>query len=115
MFKALWESINNINTRSKSNQNSLLLLQIIYSDPTNKIYGLDRLIKMTPKNDLRGEQIRSIDDVELNFDKLIEAVNSNAVAKVRYYSEIESIEKSLKKEALDSKLIKLKFNNSTNS
>ena len=31
MLKVLWESINNANTRTKANQNSLLLLQIIYS------------------------------------------------------------------------------------
>lgn len=107
MFKALWESVNNINTRSKSNQNSLLLLQIIYSAPTNKIYGLDRLIKMTPKNDMRGEQIRSIDDVELDFSQLIEAVRSDAVAKVQYYCEIAGIGNSLKENALDGKLVKL--------
>jgi len=109
MFKALWESVNNINTRSKSNQNSLLLLQIIYSDPTNKIYGLDRLIKMTPKNDKGGEQIRSIDDVEFDFTKLMATVNSDAVASVRFYSELEKIENGLKEKALDEKIVKMDF------
>ncbi len=116
MFKSLWESINNINTRSKANQNSLLLVQIIYSDPTKKIYGLDRLIKMTPKNDLRGEQIRSIDDVEFDFSKLMDAAKSDAVAKVRYFTEIEGLKKGLQEKTPDGKLVKMDFDpNSLNS
>ena len=85
MFKALWESINCANTRTKSNQNSLLLLQIIYSDPTKKLYGLDRLIKLNPKDNKRGEQLRSIEDFEFDFANLITAVAPNIIKEVRYY------------------------------
>lgn len=96
MFKALWESINCANTRTKSNQDSLLLLQILYSEPTKKLYGLDRLIEITPKDNQRGEQLRSIDDFEFDFTNLIEAVNSDAVAEVRYYCDIKDIEDKIK-------------------
>ena len=95
MFRAMWESINNINTRSKSNQNSILLLQIIYSDPTNKIYGLDRLIKPIPNNDMRNEQIRSLDDYEFDFTELKRVFGSEFVTKINYYSEIENIKKMI--------------------
>src|SRR5690606_4333059 len=47
MFKALWESINNANTRSKSNQSSILLLQIVYANKTDKVYGTDRLVSIS--------------------------------------------------------------------
>lgn len=96
MFKALWESINGANTRTKSNQNSLLLLQIIYSEPTKKLYSLDRLINIEPKDNKRGEQIRSIDDFEFDFANLITAVNSNIVKEVKYYCDIADIENKIK-------------------
>lgn len=92
MFKALWESINSANTRTKSNQNSLLLLQVVYSEPTKKLYGLDRLIKLAPKDNKRGEQLRSVDDFDFDFTNLVEAVNTDAVSKVRYYCDINNIE-----------------------
>ena len=95
MFKALWESINNANTRTKSNQNALLLAQIIYSDTNKKIYGVDNLIKLKTK-DKRDEQLRSIEDYEFNFTKLFEKVNSPSIEKVKYYTEIEKIESLLK-------------------
>lgn len=85
MFKALWESINGANTRTKSNQNSMLLLQIVYSEPAKKLYGLDRLIKLTHNDNKRGEQLRSIDDFEFDFTGLFTAVNSNIIKEVRYY------------------------------
>lgn len=111
MFKALWESINGANTRTKSNQNSLLLLQIVYSKPNNKLYGLDRLIKITPKDNKRDEQIRSIDDFDFDLSGLIEAVNSDAVEKVQYYSDIKAIEDLIKDkpEAGRSKFKKMTF------
>ncbi len=73
-----------------------MLLQILYSEPTKKLYGLDRLIEITPKDNQRGEQLRSIDDFEFDFTNLIEAVNSDAVANVRYYCDIKDIEDKIK-------------------
>lgn len=96
MFKALWESINIANTRSKSNQNSLLLLQIMYAETTKKIYGLDRMIKLNPKENKRGEQIRNINDFELDFSDLLSSVDTKVVQEVQYCTEIKSIENSLK-------------------
>jgi CRISPR-associated protein Csh2 len=94
MLKALWESINSANTRTKANQNSLLLLQIVYSDTNKKIYGLDRLVQLDSK-EKKGDQLRSIDDFELEFTKLTEKVNSENVQEVRYYTEAEKIKNLL--------------------
>lgn len=104
MFKALWESINNANTRTKSNQNSLLLLQIIYSDNNKKLYGLDKFITLN-KNDKKGEQLRTIDDYDFDFSKLIERINSDIIKQVYYYTEIEKIESELNGKPKFKKLI----------
>lgn len=111
MFKALWDSINGANTRTKSNQNSLLLFQIVYSEPTKKLYGVDRLIKLTTKDNKRGEQLRSIDDFKFDFTNFIKAVNSDVVSEVRYYCDIEDIEKAIneKPEKDKSKFKKMTF------
>jgi CRISPR-associated protein Csh2 len=94
MFKALWASINNANTRSKSNQNSLLLLQIIYADANKKLYGVDRLIKLTAEK--QEEQIRSSEDYKLDFSKLKEMISqSDAVKQVNFYTESSDVRKEL--------------------
>jgi CRISPR-associated protein Csh2 len=95
MFKALWQSINSANTRTKSNQDSLLLLQVVYSEPTRKLYGLDRAIQLTPNADKKQEQIRSADDYTLNFDRLQELAAGDAVKEVRFHTESEKIRASL--------------------
>lgn len=89
MFKALWNSINNANTRSKSNQTSLLLLQIIYKEDYEKIYGIDKLIKIEPNN--REEDIRELTDFKFDFKKLIELNNSDKIEKI-FYKSISEIE-----------------------
>ncbi len=91
MFKALWESINIVNTRTKSNQNSLLLLQIIYTEPNKKLYGLDRLIRINCKDDRRGEQLRSLEDFDFDFSGIFEAAQSEVVNKLRYYSALPKL------------------------
>lgn len=88
MFKALWESVNNANTRTKSNQNSLLLIQIIYSDPNKKLYGVDRFIKIDKtKTEKRDEQIRNSDDYTLDFAELTAIANNDKVSAVNFYTE----------------------------
>jgi CRISPR-associated protein Cas7/Csh2, subtype I-B/HMARI len=87
MFRALWRSINNANTRTKSNQNSLLLIQIVYSEPHHKIYGVDRLIKM--QSEKRDEQIRSSEDYTLDFSALKQIADSDKVSAVNFYTERE--------------------------
>ena len=42
LFVAMWNSINNSNTRSKSNQSSVLLIQIIYRNPNDKLFKKNR-------------------------------------------------------------------------
>ncbi len=96
MFKALWESVNNINTRTKSNQNSLLLLQIIYSQPTKKLYGLDRAIRIMPKDDKKEEQIRSREDFNINLVFLKSMVEtSQVIQSVKFHTEDSELAKEL--------------------
>ncbi len=96
MFKALWASINNANTRSKSNQNSLLLLQVVYADSNKKLYGMDRLITHAPNDGKQDEQLRSSDDYTLDFSRLKEEIaKSNAVRQVNFYTEHEAIRNEL--------------------
>ena len=93
LFAAMWNSINNSNTRSKSNQASVLLMQIVYSDSNDKLYGTDKLISIN--SDKEEEQIREMDDYSLDFTKLAEKASSNKVKEIRYYTEIPIIEKAL--------------------
>lgn len=89
MFKALWQSVNDINTRSKSNQNSTLLIEIVYAKPQDKIYGVDRLVKITPKNGKTSEQIRSMDDYDFDFSELTDLQENPKVSEIRYYTDID--------------------------
>lgn len=89
MFNALWHSINNSNTRSKSNQSSLLLLQIVYQNSNDKIYGADRLVNI--QTEKQQETLRSIDDYKFNFENLKTAAASPKIKEIRYYSDIKDI------------------------
>lgn len=93
MFKALWESINNANTRSKSNQTSLLLLQLVYENKTDKVYGTDKLISYTSEK--RDEQFRDVTDLKFNFDALKDVIASKKIKEVRFYTESEDLKKTL--------------------
>lgn len=95
LFSALWESINNANSRSKSNQNSMLLLNIVYTEPNKKIYRAEKLIKMNPKDNKRSEQVRHFEDYDFDFSKLYEAINADIVEEVQYYTEIPALENKL--------------------
>lgn len=87
MFQALWNSVNNANTRTKSNQASLLLVQVVYTDATKKLYGLDRAIRLIPSAEKREEQIRNREDYALDFAALRSCAESPVVQEVRYYTE----------------------------
>jgi len=96
MYEGLWYGTSgdgSSHSRSKVGQNSVLLLEIEYAENNQKIYGVDRLIELVPKNEKKGEQIRSIDDYELNFSKLLAVAETDKVFKIKYYTEIESIAK----------------------
>lgn len=105
LFKGLWYGTSGDGSsfsRSKIGQDSLLLLELVYAEPNKKVYGVDRMIKILIKDaDKKEEQIRSLDDFEFDFSKLIETVKSDNVAKLRYYTEIDSIDKILTDELGD--------------
>lgn len=105
MLKALWESINNANTRSKSNQSSILLLQIVYSNKTDKVYGTDKLISIS--SDKRDEQFRDLADLVFNLDKLKQVASSEKIKEIRYYTESTTIAEEIK--TLGNKFSELKF------
>ena len=99
MFKALWYGTSgdgSSHSRSKIGQDSILLLQIIYSKPNQKIYGVDKLINIKSKNGKKEEQWRSMEDFELDFSKLIKASKSQKVSKIKYYTEVEDIYNAFK-------------------
>jgi CRISPR-associated protein Csh2 len=120
MFAALWHSINNANTRSKSNQASILLVQIVYSKVTDKIYGTDKLFSVETQiknnkgeliSDKADEQIRDWNEFKLNLERLKEILTSDKVKAINYYTEDTELEnqlKSLEKDESDEKKKKLK-------
>lgn len=101
MYEGLWYGTSgdgSSHSRSKVGQNSVLLLEIIYSENNQKVYGVDRLIELKPKNDKKGEQLRSMDDYELDFSKLLKAAGTNKVEKIKFYTEIDSLKSELASE-----------------
>lgn len=98
MYEGLWYGTSgdgSSHSRSKVGQNSVLLIEIEYSVNNQKIYGVDRLIELKPKDDKKGEQLRSMDDYELDFSKLLEAAATEKVEKIKFYTEIDSIKSEL--------------------
>jgi len=95
MYEGLWYGTSgegSSHSRSKVGQNSILLLDIIYKENNKKIYGVDRLIKLVPKDNKKEEQLRSMDDYTLDFSKLNEIANSEKIEKIKYCTDIKSIE-----------------------
>jgi CRISPR-associated protein Csh2 len=98
MYEGIWYGTSgdgSSHSRSKIGQNSVLLLEIEYVKNNQKIYGVDRLIELKPKKDKKGEQLRSMDDYELDFSKLLAVAATEKVEKIKYYTEIESIKSKL--------------------
>lgn len=98
MYEGLWYGTSGEGSsfsRSKIGQNSVLLVEIVYAESNKKIYGADRLISIKNKDNKKGENIRSMDDYDFDFTKLIALQNDDRIAKVRYYTEIPEIEKEL--------------------
>jgi len=95
LLSAMWKSVNNINTRSKSNQSSVLLIQLVYNEPNDKLYGTDKLI--TVESSKEDEQIRSMDDYTFNFSKLKEIAESIKIREIKYYTEIPEIKETIAK------------------
>ena len=98
MYEGLWYGTSgdgSSHSRSKVGQNSILLLEIVYAGSKQKIYDVDRLIELKPNAGKAGEQIRSMDDYDLKFEKLIEIAKTDKVKEIQYYTEIESIKTKL--------------------
>lgn len=104
MFKALWYGTGGEGSsfsRSKVGQDSLLLLIIDYKENFDKLYGVDRTIKLEPNEGLKDEQIRSMDDYALDFTKLKELAKNDKIDKIRFYTEIDEIKNELNGEKFE--------------
>ena len=104
LFVAMWNSINNVNTRSKSNQSSVLLIQLVYNNPNDKLYGTDKLIGINSSKE--EEQIREMGDYDFDFSQLDTTAKSDKVKEIRYYTEITTIAEEIR-ELKNSKIIPL--------
>jgi CRISPR-associated protein Csh2 len=118
LFEGLWYGTSgdgSSHSRSKVGQNSLLILEIVYKENNKKVYGVERLIKLSPKDGKKGEQLRSMDDFEFDFTKLIEIAKSDKIEKINYYTEIEGLDSKLwaeidsEKKLIVNELLKNKF------
>ena len=105
MLKALWYGTGGEGSsfsRSKVGQNSLLLLVIDYKQDFDKVYGVDRTIKLEPNEEgMKDEQIRSMDDYALDFTKLKELAKNDKIEKIRFYTEIDKIKNELNGEKFE--------------
>ena len=89
MFKALWYGTGGEGSsfsRSKVGQDSLLLLIIDYKENFDKLYGVDRTIKLEPNEGMKDEQIRSMEDYTLDFSKLKDLAKNDKIEKIRFYT-----------------------------
>ena len=105
MLKALWYGTGGEGSsfsRSKVGQNSLLLLVIDYKQDFDKVYGVDRTIKLEPNEEgMKDEQIRSMDDYTLDFSKLKDLAKNDKIEKIRFYTEIDEIKNELNGEKFE--------------
>lgn len=102
MLEGLWYGTGgdgSSHSRSKVGQNSILLLEIVYAENDKKVYSIDRLIQIIPKNNKKGEELRSLDDYDFDFSKLIDAVTSDKIKKIKFYTEIEKIKSELSRKS----------------
>lgn len=104
MFKALWYGTGGEGSsfsRSKVGQDSLLLLVIDYKQDFDKLYGIDRTIKLKLNEGLKDEQIRSMEDYTLDFSKLKDLAKNDKIEKIRFYTEIDKIKNELNGEKFE--------------
>jgi CRISPR-associated protein Csh2 len=94
LFEGLWYGASgdgSSHSRTKSGQNAILLLEIVYAETNKKVYGVDQLIKLKNKEDKKDEQLRSLEDVEFDFSKLLSVAASDKISKIKFYTEIDAI------------------------
>ncbi len=74
--EALWYGTKNLITRSKTEHNPRLLIEIIYKENIHYHIGeLHRYVKI--ESDKQDEELRSTDDFVLNIDKLLQVIEDN--------------------------------------
>lgn len=98
MYEGLWYGTTGEGSsfsRSKVGQNSVLLLEIVYKESNKKIYDVERLVSIKPRNGKKGEQLRSMDDFDFDFSKLLNTAGKDKIEKIRFYTEIQSIRDAL--------------------
>ena len=88
MLDSMWNGTKLLNTRSKEKQKPRLLIRVMYHD-SYMIGLLDELVKL---NNTNSNQIRTFDECELNFDKLLEALvyMKEKIKKVVIYHDIST-------------------------
>ena len=78
-----------------------MLLVIDYKQDFDKLYGIDRTIKLEPNKGMKDEQIRSMDDYTLNLTNLKELAKNVKIEKIRFYTEIDEINNELNGEKFE--------------
>lgn len=86
VLNALWHGVNMYRSRSKTYQNSRLLLKINYKNQLTKISNLDTLISTNA-----NLQCRSIMDLQFDFSKLKNLLESELVESIEYRLEKEFV------------------------
>lgn len=81
MLANLWDAVNLKNSRSKSNQDSHLIIRLNYSDPFYKTSILDSLIKISDPDNV---DIRDISDVAFDFSGVNAIASKDVVESVDY-------------------------------
>ncbi len=76
---SIWESMPALPTRSKLNQYPKLYVEIIYNEKfSNGYFGdLRNFVSVKPISNLEYKQIRKLNDLEVNFNKLSELLREN--------------------------------------
>lgn len=84
MLEAMWNGTKNLITRSKVGQMPRLLLQVIYKENNYHIGELDHRLRI--KTDKRDEELRRIEDLELDVTELANVLkeNKDKIEKIRY-------------------------------
>lgn len=78
MMEAVWKGTRDLITRSKFGQMPRLLLRLVYREGSDFYIGeLDRLVKWTPKDGLREEEVRDVTQGVLEVDNLLEAIGKH--------------------------------------
>lgn len=95
---ALWNEINTKNTRSKTGQQSRLLIEIEYNDDYYKIPDIEYSVILKDEKKFKYRQFSDIQD-DLDFTKLVDFLNKseNLIQEVKVYIDEFSFKKDFLK------------------